>query len=131
MKLNFTQLDSHLKKTLQPVYCISGDEPFQVDESVRLIREAAKVQGYTEREVYHVDRSFDWDQLSQSAGSMSLFSERKVIEGKNPQGKPWEKRRKAPVAYIAPPAEDKLFLYVSGNLGYNQQKSKMNPSNYS
>jgi len=64
MKLNFTQLKSHLEKQLQPVYFISGDEPFQLDESARLIREVAKSQGYTEREVYHVDRSFNWDQLT-------------------------------------------------------------------
>ena len=124
MKLNFTQLSGHLKKTLQPVYFISGDEPFQVDESVRLIREAAKEEGYTEREVYHVDRSFDWDQLSQSAGSMSLFSERKVIEVRIPTGKPGDKGSKALVAYTAQLPEDNLLLIVSGKLDSNQTKSK-------
>ena len=124
MKLNFTQLSSHLNKTLQPVYFISGDEPFQIDESVRLIREAAKVQGYTEREVYHVDRGFDWDQLSQSAGSMSLFSERKVIEVRIPTGKPGDKGSKALVAYTAQLPEDNLLLIVSGKLDSNQTKSK-------
>ena len=98
MKLNFNQLSSHLEKTLQPVYFISGDEPFQLDESARLIRDVAKLQGYTEREVYHVDRSFDWAELTHSVGSMSLFAERKIIELRIPTGKPGDKGSKALVA---------------------------------
>ena len=124
MKLNFTQLGSHLTKILHPVYFISGDEPFQIDESARLIREAAKAQGYTEREVYHVDRSFDWDQLSHSAGSMSLFAERKVIELRIPTGKPGDKGSKALVAYTSQLPEDNLLLVVSGKLDASQTKSK-------
>ncbi len=91
MKLNFNQLASHLENSLQPVYFISGEEPFQLDESVRLIRDAAQAQGFTEREVYHVDRSFDWEQLTHSADSMSLFAERKIIELRIPTGKPGDK----------------------------------------
>ena len=80
MKLYFNNLKQHIEKPLLPVYFISGDEPFQQDESVKLIREAAKMQGYTEREVHHVDRGFDWDELVRSSASMLLFAERKIIE---------------------------------------------------
>ena len=124
MKLYFNQLKSHLEKQLQPVYFISGDEPFQQDESVRLIREAAKSQGYTEREVHHVDRSFDWDELVHSAGSMSLFAERKIIELRIPTGKPGDKGSKALVAYTSQLPEDNLLLIVSGKLDASQTKSK-------
>ena len=124
MKLNLNQLAGHLEKTLAPIYFISGDEPFQLDESVRLIRESAKAQGYTEREVYHVDRSFDWDELSHSAGSMSLFAERKVIELRIPGGKPGDKGSKALVAYSQQLPEDNLLLIVSGKLESSQTKSK-------
>ena len=124
MKLNFNQLGSHLEKQLQPVYFLSGDEPFHVDESARLIREAAKSQGYTEREVYHVDRSFDWEQLTQSAGSMSLFAERKIIELRIPTGKPGDKGSKALVAYTQQLPEDNLLLIVSGKLDSAQTRSK-------
>lgn len=124
MKLNFNQLSSHLEKTLQPVYFISGDEPFQLDESVRLIREAAKAQGFTEREVYHVDRSFDWTELTNSVNSMSLFAERKVIELRIPTGKPGDKGSKALVAYTNQMPEDNLLIIVSGKLESSQTKSK-------
>ena len=124
MKLNFPQLGNHLEKTLKPVYFISGDEPFQVDESARLIREAAKSQGYTEREVYHVDRSFDWAELTHSVDSLSLFAERKVIELRIPSGKPGDKGSKALVAYTSQIPEDNLLLIVSGKLDASQTKSK-------
>lgn len=124
MKLNFNQLAGHLEKSLQPVYFISGEEPFQLDESVRLIRDAAKAQGFTEREVYHVDRSFDWDQLTHSADSMSLFAERKIIELRIPTGKPGDKGSKALVAYANLLPEDNLLLIVSGKLESSQTRSK-------
>jgi len=124
MKLNFSQLNSHLEKQLQPVYFLSGDEPFQLDEAAQLIRATAKSQGYTEREVYHVDRSFDWDQLNHSAGSMSLFAERKVIEIRIPTGKPGDKGSKALVAYAEHIPEDNLLLIVSGKLDSSQTRSK-------
>jgi len=124
MKLYFNQLKLHLEKQLQPVYFISGDEPFQLDESVSLIREAAKAQGYTEREVHHIDRSFDWDELVRSSASMSLFAERKVIELRIPTGKPGDKGSKALVAYTSQLPEDNLLLVVSGKLDSSQTKSK-------
>lgn len=124
MKLYFNQLKQHLEKQLLPVYFISGDEPFQQDESVRLIREAAKAQGYTEREVHHIDRSFDWDELVRASASMSLFAERKVIELRIPTGKPGDKGSKALVAYSNQLPEDNLLLIVSGKLDASQTKSK-------
>jgi DNA polymerase-3 subunit delta len=124
MKLNFNQLAGHLEKSLQPVYFISGEEPFQLDESVRLIRDVAKAQGFTEREVYHVDRSFDWEQLTHSADSMSLFAERKIIELRIPTGKPGDKGSKALVAYASQLPEDNLLLIVSGKLESSQTRSK-------
>lgn len=124
MKLNFNQIKSHLEKQLQPVYFLSGDEPFQLDEAARLIREAAKAQGYTERDIYHVDRSFDWVELTHSVESLSLFAERKVIELRIPTGKPGDKGSKALVAYTNQLPEDNLLLIVSGKLDSNQTKSK-------
>ena len=109
---------------MAPVYFLSGDEPFQLDEAAAQIRQAAKAQGYTEREVYHVDRSFDWDLLTQSAGSMSLFAERKLIELRIPGGKPGDKGSKALVDYTQQLPEDNLLLIVSAKLDAAQTKSK-------
>ena len=124
MKLNFNQLTGHLESQLAPVYLLSGDEPFQLDEAARLIRETAKAQGYTERQVFHVDRSFEWDQLTHSADSLSLFAERKLIELRIPGAKPGDKGSKALVAYTEQLPEDNLLLIVSGKLESAQSRSK-------
>ena len=51
MKISFAQLQNQLNNNLAPIYFISGDEPFQVDEACRMVRQSAEQQGYSERQV--------------------------------------------------------------------------------
>lgn len=124
MKLNFNQLGTHLQQNLAAVYLISGDEPFQLDEATRLIREAARQQGYSERQVFHVERGFDWQQLNQAADSLSLFAERKLLELRLPSAKPGDVGSKALQTFCDNPPEDTLLLIVCGKLESAQTKSK-------
>lgn len=124
MKLNLNQLKPQLEKQFKPIYLLSGDEPFQLDEAATSIREVAKLKGFTEREVFHVDRSFDWEQLNQSADSMSLFAEKKLIELRIPGGKPGDKGSKALVSYTENLVDDNVLLIVSGKLESSQTRSK-------
>lgn len=124
MRLRFETLTGHVKQDLLPIYFISGDEPFQVDEACKCLREAARQQGFSERQIYHVDRSFDWDQLRQSADSLSLFAERKMIELRLASGKPGTEGSKALQDYAAAAPADTLLLIVSGKLESAAQKSK-------
>lgn len=124
MRLRFESLSSHINKPLLPIYWVSGDEPFQLDEACRLLRQAAVQQGYSERQVYHVDRSFDWSELRLGADSLSLFAERKLIELRLPSGKPGTDGSKALQAYAENPPEDTLLLIISGKLESAAQKSK-------
>ena len=80
MKVRTEQLASHLKREQNslPVYLVTGDEPLLCGESVDLIRGHLREQGFTEREVMHIDASFNWDRLLESANALSLFAERKV-----------------------------------------------------
>ena len=80
MRIKPDFLNNDLKKTLRPVYLLTGDEPLQVIESADIIRAIARKQGFTERQVFHVDQSFDWGLLLQEANSMSLFAEKKILE---------------------------------------------------
>lgn len=124
MRLRFDTLGSHIKQPLLPIYWVSGDEPFQVDEACKLLRSAAQQQGYSEREVYHVERGFNWDQLRQSADSLSLFAERKLIELRLPSGKPGTEGSKALVEYAKAAPTDTLLLIISGKLDTSTQKTK-------
>ncbi len=124
MKLRADQISSHLAGGLAPVYLVSGDEPFQLDEVSGAIRTAAQQQGHADRQILHVERSFDWNTLGASADALSLFAEKRLIELRLPGGKPGDAGSKALVAYVANPPADTVLLIISGKLESSQQRSK-------
>jgi DNA polymerase-3 subunit delta len=80
MRLRAAQLEAHLARTLAPCYTIYGDEPLIALECADAVRAAARAKGYTEREVLHAERGFDWSELRHAGASGSLFGERKLVE---------------------------------------------------
>jgi len=128
MRIKINQLNTHLKNgkdnTLLPVYFISSDEPLQLNEACDSIRKAAHQLGYDEREIFHVDASFDWSNLQSSANELSLFSEKRLIELRIPNGKPGDKGSKALVEYISNPPIDTILLIISGKIESQSQRSK-------
>jgi DNA polymerase-3 subunit delta len=124
MQLKPEQLAQHLKKNLAPIYFIYGDELLLVQEAADAIRAAARAQGYTEREVFSVDREFSWQQLTEASNNLSLFAERRILEVRMPTGKPGDAGGKALREYASRPAEDTLLLIISGKLDAQQRKSK-------
>jgi DNA polymerase III subunit delta len=124
MQLKPEQLAQQLKKGLAPIYFIHGDELLLVQEAADAVRACARAQGYSEREVFNVDRDFDWYQLAESSNNLSLFAERRILEVRMPTGKPGDAGGKALREYAARPAEDTLLLVVSGKLDAQQRKSK-------
>ncbi len=125
MRLRAGQLAQHLQQGLAPIYLVSGDEPFQTDTATRQIREAAVVQGYGEREQFHVDGNFDWDQLQASASNLSLFAEKKLMDLRLPSGKsPGLDGGKALAAWAGAGNCETLLLINMGKLDRKQQQSK-------
>lgn len=124
MKLQAEQLASHLRSALSPVYILSGDEPLLVEEAADAIRGAAREQGYTTRDLMHVDKGFDWQQLLDAADTLSLFAERRIIELRMPAGKPGDAGRKALLDYCARPPQDTLLLIITGKLDSATQKTR-------
>ena len=86
MQIKFEQLAGHLNKSLASCYLISGDETLIVQEAADAIRDKERVAGGREREVMEEGAEGDWKQLLQSAGSLSLFADRKLIELRLPSG---------------------------------------------
>lgn len=125
MRLKAEQLSSHLSQgPVAPIYLISGDEPLLVQEAVDTIRAAAKSQGYTERELLHAEAGFDWNVVLTEANSLSLFSDKKILEIRIPNGKPGDKGSKTLQEYIANPSNDTLILIITPKLDANVTKSK-------
>ena len=116
MQIRFNQLSGHLKSGLAPVYLLCGDEPFQLGEAARLIREAARGAGFAEREVLDAVGSFDWGLLTAAAEAMSLFSDRKLIELRIGNGKIGKDGSEAVREYCERPCEDNLLLILAPDL---------------
>ena len=81
MRLRPEQLKTHLERSgKMPVYFVSGDEPLQKLESIDLIRNHYQKQGYDERLVFEVEKSFEWSQINEASSNLSLFSNYKIVE---------------------------------------------------
>jgi len=124
MKIKPEQLDKHLQQTLAPIYLVGGDEPLQVLEACDAIRQRARQQGFTEREVRTVERGFAWQEVLQVAGSMSLFGDKKIIELRMPTGKPGDEGAKVLRQYAAQPPEDTLLMVICGKLDSASLRTK-------
>jgi DNA polymerase-3 subunit delta len=124
MKLDARALDKHLKDKLAPVYVLAGDDPLQVMEAADAIRAAARARGYSEREVFHAERGFDWASLAAESSNLSLFAEQRILELRIPTGKPGDAGSKALVAYAADAPADNLLMVILPKLDQAQQRSK-------
>ena len=123
MSINPEQLARQLERGLAPVYLVSGDEPLLVDECSEAIRTAARSAGYGERQVLTVEPGFDWDSLTVSTQSLSLFAERRLIEVRLPTGRPGEAGAEALAALAHNPSPDLLLLVIAGKLDKTQRDS--------
>lgn len=101
------------KPELAPVWLIAGSEHLLVIEAADALRLRARQLGYTERDIHDVDQHFDWNELTRSGSSMSLFSTRKIIEIRLPTGKPGKEGATAIIEYCKNPPDDNLLLITS------------------
>jgi DNA polymerase III subunit delta len=97
------------------MYLVSGDEPLLVGEAADAIRAAARAQGYADRSVFFIDRSFAWDELRHASQSLSLFAERRLFELRMPSGKP-DKGAQQLAELAERPPPDVVCLVVTDKL---------------
>ncbi len=63
MSITPDQLFRQLQKQLMPLYTITGDELLLAMEAADAIRNHARQNGYTERDIFTVDHRFDWSSI--------------------------------------------------------------------
>lgn len=124
MRLRFDQLGAALQKAVAPVYLVSGEEPLQLGEAADDIRRAARQGGYTTREVISIDTGNEWHQLTAEAESLSIFSDKKLIDLRLPSGKPGADGSKILTAYCKHLPDDTVLLLTAGKLDSAAQKSQ-------
>lgn len=123
MQVRFAQLAGQLSRGFAPIYLICGDEPYQLGEAARLVRQRALTEGY-EREVLDQDAGFDWAALAAAADSLSLFSQRKLIELRVSTAKLGKDGAAALRRYGARPCPDNLLLMVAPALDRTELKAQ-------
>ena len=121
MKLSPDSLPRHLERQLLPVYLVSGDEPLLLTEAADAIRARARALGFSEREVHALDRGTDWDAVRASAGTLSLFAARRIVELRLPTGKPGVTGGRVLASLAESAGADTLILIITGRLDRESQ----------
>ena len=113
MPLTPEQLEAGLARRLAPAYLIAGDESLLVQEAADAVRRAARAAGFGDREVHNVERGFDWAAFEDSVSSMSLFSDRRLIELRLPTAKAAEAGTEVLARILGNPADDVVLMAIA------------------
>lgn len=107
---------------LAPVYLIAGPETLRVLEAADAVRARARSEGISEREVFDADgRDFDWQQLQGGFNAPSLFSARRLIEVRLPNGKPGKEGAEVISDFCAAPPPDVILLITANEWSKSHQ----------
>ena len=113
MKLNGDQLAAQLRRGFPSICLVAGDEPLLVGEACDQLRAAARGKGFTERQVFFVERGFDWNELRVATQAMSLFAEQRILEVRLDGASPGNDGSQVLCDVAAQAAPDILMLIVS------------------
>ena len=124
MNIKPEQLQNNLSNQLASIYFVFGAEILLVEQSLSLIKDSAKTNGYSERFRFDIDGNFSWNSIFSLISSPSLFAEKRIIECRLTTGKIGVKGSKALTELAESLPDDILLLISSGKLDMAQQKSK-------
>ncbi len=123
MPLRADQLSDSLQRGLAPVYLIGGEELLLLQECCDAVRQAAKAQGFVERELLQVERDFDWSSLQQAAAP-SLFATQKIIDLRLRTGKPGREGGKVLTEWANAPDPNIILLVSCEKWDASSRKAK-------
>lgn len=123
MQLSLNQLNIHLNNSLSPIYLISGDELLCVQDARDDIVNAAKRQGFSEKNILHVDAQFNASTLLTSLQTHHLFSEKVIIDVRNAIGKFDTQTATILEKYALHSRDDRLLIITTDKLSSATQKS--------
>ena len=121
MKLTSDSLATHLSQRLLPAYLISGDEPLLSGEAADAVRARARAAGFSEREVHFIERATDWDEVRASAGNLSLFGSRRLVEIRLASARPGAAGNAVLVTLLEARDPDLLLLVIAPRLDREAQ----------
>lgn len=87
-----------------------------MQEAADSIRQHFRKQGFDEREVFNVEKSFDWNEFHHATNNLSLFAEKKILELRFTSAKLDDPAKKALHQYFEDPKSDFILLVSSPKL---------------
>jgi len=125
LRLRGDALHNHLRQpALARIYLLSGDEPLQMTESADRIRQRARELGFTERRIVEVQKGFDWNELLLAGASLSLFSDRQLIELRLGQQSPGKDGGTALAQFAGRQDDATLLLITAQRLDKRAQQAR-------
>jgi len=124
MNLAFERLALNLRNNLSNMYVISGDEPLLMQETCDLVRSSVYQQGFTERQIFTVERGFNFADFKSALIERSLFSSKRLLEMRIPNGKPGNDGAQILTDYVANPAPDVILLVILPKLDAATKNTK-------
>ena len=116
MEISSGQLNAQLRPPNRALYWVSGDDPLLMLEAGDAIRSFLRKQGFEQRDLFHVDKNFDWNNFFQLTSSLFLFAEKRVIELRFASAKPDEEGKKALQHFIDNPSADIAVMIIGPKL---------------
>jgi len=113
MRINTEQVARTLEKGLPHAWLIAGDETLLTGEAADAVRACARADGFTGRELFVTDRSFDWSQVANAGQALSLFAERRILEIRMPTPRPGKEGGAVLAALASNPGPDIMVLVVT------------------
>lgn len=110
MKLTYFQFETHLAKTLQSIYVISGDEVILKQDTISQLRKKAKAAGFVDRIRITAETGYDWGHLHMLLNSSSLMAEKRLIEIDFRETTPSKLAGQILQEYAERPAADTILL---------------------
>lgn len=124
MQLKTQELASHLRSNLLSSYLFHGGEPLLIEDSVSMLRKASIQQSFDERMVFTMETGFDWARFSTEFDSLSLFSQKKLIELRLNSGKPGVKGAEIIADIVGQKLDDTILVVICGKLEAGVKNSK-------
>lgn len=108
--------------TLAPFWLVTGAEELLKLESADLLRARARALGYCDRQVLEMSASSDWSQLMDSAASIGMFAEQKLLEVRL-AGKPGVRGAPALERFVQTPFEGVVTVFTAPKPDWQGEKA--------
>ena len=116
MQLDIGNLASRLREcggNFPRVILINSNEPLLLEEALDAVRPIFAEHGFAERVKHQLERGFDWSALGGAGQTMSLFSQRRLIELRVPKSLDTASTKALTEYCDNPPADDILIVMVA------------------